>query len=46
MHPIVAATGDIPQRFLANPPVVLGVLAFVVVGLWVATLVAAYRRTR
>jgi hypothetical protein len=46
MRVFVAATGDIPQQFLVNSALVLGVLGFVVIGLWLAMLVAAFRRTR
>jgi len=46
MHPIIAATGDIPQQFLASPAAVLGVVAAIVGALWIAMLVAASRKTR
>jgi hypothetical protein len=46
MLPILAATGDIPQQFLASPAVVVGVVAALVGVLWIAMLVAAFRKTR
>lgn len=47
MLTILLSTGtEGPRDWLANPPVIFGVRGAVVIGLWIAMLVAAFRRTR